>query len=117
MRSKVVFAQGSNNNKVSSDAGCTQKSARTLADCTADNVEYLARDAANNEFIREALNKSFSFMVRQAHHERNQYVTAHPEPAKGLNQRFLRESFQKAKGLSHHDTGSPELQFTGNRNL
>jgi hypothetical protein len=29
-------------------------------------------------------------MVRQAHHERNQYVTVHPELVEGFNQRFLR---------------------------
>ena len=41
-------------------------------------------------FAREPLNISLSFMVRQAHHERNQYVTVHPEPVEGLNQRFPR---------------------------
>jgi hypothetical protein len=29
-------------------------------------------------------------MVRQAHHERNQYITVRPEPVEGLNQSFLR---------------------------
>ena len=29
-------------------------------------------------------------MVRQAHHERNQYITVRPEPVEGLNQRFLK---------------------------
>jgi hypothetical protein len=29
-------------------------------------------------------------MVRQAHHERNQYITVHPEPVEGLNQRSLK---------------------------
>jgi len=28
-------------------------------------------------------------MVRQAHHERNQYITVRPEPVEGLNQSFL----------------------------
>ncbi len=37
---------------------------------------------------KEALNKSISFMVRQAHHERNQQLAVHPEPVEGLNQRF-----------------------------
>jgi hypothetical protein len=37
---------------------------------------------------REALNKSISLMVRQAHHERNQQVTVHPEPVEGFNQYF-----------------------------
>jgi hypothetical protein len=48
--------------------------------------------------IKETLNKLISFMVRQAHHERNQQFTVHPEPfgcaqespVGGLNQRFLR---------------------------
>jgi len=35
--------------------------------------------------VREALNKLISFMVRQAHHERNQNITVHPEPVEGLN--------------------------------
>ncbi len=30
-----------------------------------------------------------TFMVRQAHHERNQYITVRPEPVEGLNQSFL----------------------------
>jgi hypothetical protein len=28
-------------------------------------------------------------MVRQTHHERNQYITVRPEPVEGLNQSFL----------------------------
>ncbi len=44
---------GSNNNKVNSPAECTNKSARTQADCEADNAEYLARDAANIAFLRQ----------------------------------------------------------------
>jgi hypothetical protein len=40
--------------------------------------------------FKEALNKWIPFMVRQAHHERNQYVTVRPEPVEGLNQKFLK---------------------------
>ena len=29
-------------------------------------------------------------MVRQSHHERNQYITVRPEPVEGLNQSFLK---------------------------
>ena len=51
----VVFVTlnvpGSNNNKVNG-ADCANKSVRTPTDCAADNVEYLARDAANIEFLR-----------------------------------------------------------------
>ena len=54
----VVFVTlnmpGSNNNKVEGDEDCTYKSARTLAQCDADNVEYLERDAANIAWIRQA---------------------------------------------------------------
>jgi hypothetical protein len=45
---------GSNNNKVNSDTECTNKSARTLAQCAADNAEYAARDAANIEWLHES---------------------------------------------------------------
>lgn len=61
-RGNVVFvglnAPGSNNNKVSSDAECKNKSARSLEDCAADNVEYLARSAANIEFVKESFQKA-----------------------------------------------------------
>jgi enolase-phosphatase E1 len=47
--------------------------------------------------IKETLNKLLSFMVRQAHHERNHILTVHPEPApqtlpsvvEGHNQNFI----------------------------
>ena len=42
---------------------------------------------SNYALFREALNKSFQLMVRQAQDERNQYVTVHPELAEGFNQR------------------------------
>ena len=44
---------GSNNNKVG-DKDCTAKSARTPAQCAADNVEYAERDAANIAWVHEA---------------------------------------------------------------
>jgi hypothetical protein len=45
---------GSNNNKVSSDQECTGKSARTPAQCAADNAEYAERDAANIAWMQAA---------------------------------------------------------------
>ncbi len=45
---------GSNNNKVSSDKECANKSARTPAQCAADNAEYAERDAANIAWMHEA---------------------------------------------------------------
>lgn len=59
---KVVFVglniPGSNNNKVNSDAVCVNKSQRSLQDCADDNAEYLARDAANIEFLKESFQKA-----------------------------------------------------------
>ncbi|MBY0483416.1 hypothetical protein [Nitrosomonas sp.] len=48
--------------------------------------------------VKEALIKLITFMVRQAHHERNQYITVRPEPVEGLNQRFLNDT-QGSKNL------------------
>jgi hypothetical protein len=56
-KGNVVFlglnVPGSNNNKINSPTECTNKSARTQADCAADNAEYIARDAANIAFLRQ----------------------------------------------------------------
>ncbi|WP_292930290.1 hypothetical protein [Nitrosomonas sp.] len=41
---------------------------------------------------KEVLTKLIAFMVRQAHHERNQYIAVRLEPVEGLNQNF-RNSF------------------------
>jgi hypothetical protein len=49
---------GSNNNKINSDAQCTDKSARSLADCTTDNEEYKARNAANIAYLRDTFNRA-----------------------------------------------------------
>ena len=43
-------------------------------------------------YIKESLIKLITFMVRQAHHERNQYIAVRLEPVEGLNQSF-RNSF------------------------
>ena len=45
---------GSNNNRVHNDRECTAKSARTPAQCAADNAEYAERDAANIAWMHEA---------------------------------------------------------------
>ncbi len=64
MYGKVLFVglnvPGSNNNKVNSDAQCTNRSDRSLSDCTTDNAEYAARDAANIAFLHESFNKAKS---------------------------------------------------------
>jgi hypothetical protein len=54
----IVFVNlnipGSNNNLVLSDKECKNNSARTTAQCDADNNEYLARDDANVKWLNEA---------------------------------------------------------------
>lgn len=54
----IIFATlnvpGSNNNKILDEKDCTQKSARTAAQCEASNTEYLERDAANVRWLQEA---------------------------------------------------------------
>jgi hypothetical protein len=40
--------------------------------------------------ISEALNKSIPSVIRQAHHERNQTLTVHPELVEGFNQPWMR---------------------------
>ena len=44
---------GSNNNKVNSEAECTDRSARTPADCAAGNAEYQTRNAAAIDWLRQ----------------------------------------------------------------
>ncbi len=45
---------GSNNNKILDEKDCTNKSARTAAQCDASNAEYLERDAANVRWMQQA---------------------------------------------------------------
>lgn len=56
----ILFATlnvpGSNNNKILDEKDCTNKSARTAAQCDAGNTEYLERDAANVSWMQEAFN-------------------------------------------------------------
>src|SRR5262249_8319242 len=49
---------GSNNNRVLDEKDCTTKSARTAAQCEADNAEYVERDAANIAWMHEAFEKA-----------------------------------------------------------
>lgn len=54
----IVFAglniPGSNNNRVHDDKECTRKSARTPAQCAADNQEYQERDGKNIAWMQQA---------------------------------------------------------------
>lgn len=57
-RAGVVFVglnvPGSNNNLVMSAKECSDKSARTPAQCDASNAEYLERDAANTAWLAQS---------------------------------------------------------------
>lgn len=58
----VVFAglnvPGSNNNVILSAKECSNKSARTSAQCDASNTEYLERDAANTEWLAQTFKQA-----------------------------------------------------------
>jgi hypothetical protein len=49
---------GSNNNRVNSAEECSDRSARTSAQCDADNAEWAERDAANIAWMHEAFVKA-----------------------------------------------------------
>ena len=49
---------GSNNNVIQSAKECTNKSARTAAQCDASNAEYLERDAANVEWLAQTFKQA-----------------------------------------------------------
>jgi len=49
---------GSNNNRVLDEKDCVSKSARTPAQCEADNAEYLERDAANIAWMQQSFKQA-----------------------------------------------------------
>lgn len=57
-KNRVLFmglnVPGSNNNRVHDEAECTNRSARTAAQCAADNAEYAERDAKNIEWMKQS---------------------------------------------------------------
>jgi hypothetical protein len=65
---KIVFANfnvpGSNNNKILNEKDCTNKSARTPAQCEASNAEYAERDAANIRWLQQAFQAAKSQKAR-----------------------------------------------------
>jgi hypothetical protein len=62
VKNGVIFVglnvPGSNNNKVNDADSCSKKSARTPAQCDADNAEYAERDAANAAWMHDAFEKA-----------------------------------------------------------
>ncbi|HYW57578.1 MAG TPA: hypothetical protein VE934_11495 [Polaromonas sp.] len=49
---------GTNNNKILDAKDCSERSARTPAQCEAGNAEYLERDAANVRWLQEAFERA-----------------------------------------------------------
>jgi hypothetical protein len=49
---------GSNNNKILDEKDCKNKSARTVLQCAQGNAEYLARDAANINWLKSSFQKA-----------------------------------------------------------
>jgi len=49
-------------------------------------------------------------MVRQAHHERNQQVTVHPEPVEGFVQSIL-SALSVYRSVHHQETPGHHRQF------
>ena len=74
----VVFAgfniPGSNNNVILSAKDCSNKSARTPAQCDASNAEYLERDAANIVWLEQ------SFAAAKASGARGVVITFQADP-------------------------------------
>ena len=64
----VVFAgfnvPGSNNNVILSAKECTNKSARTAAQCDASNAEYLERDEANVKWLAQTFDAAKASQAR-----------------------------------------------------
>lgn len=60
----VVFAgfnmPGSNNNHMGTPKQCTSKSKRNQADCDAAEAEYVARDAANRQWLKATFDQAHS---------------------------------------------------------
>jgi hypothetical protein len=74
----VVFSAfnvpGSNNNLILSAKACSQKSARTTAQCDASNAEYLERDSANVAWLTQ------SFDAARASHARGLVIVFQADP-------------------------------------
>ena len=77
-RGDVVFVElnipGSNNNLVQSAKECSEKSARTPAQCEAGNAEYRERDAANVAWL------SASFALAKANNARGLVMVFQADP-------------------------------------
>ncbi|MFI3156574.1 MAG: hypothetical protein QX199_10490 [Methylococcaceae bacterium] len=98
----VVFVglnvPGSNNNKVNDGECISSKSVRTQAECDADNAEYLARDAANIDFLRQ------SFQLAKKQKAAGLMVVIQADPVFDLPEtETVNERTTVVDGLAPHD--------------
>jgi hypothetical protein len=88
-RGNVIFLglniPGSNNNKVDDGTCLNSKSVRTLADCEEDNAEYIDRDIANIEFLKDSFEKA------SARKARGIFITIQADPSFDLPETAINE--------------------------
>ncbi len=105
----IVFVQvnvpGSNNNRVLDDKECSAKSARSAADCEADNAEYAVRNTAVNRWIEE------SFAQARQHKAKGLVLTLQADPGFDLPET---EDVDEAKtrGWNRPESGYKDLMDT-----
>lgn len=105
----IVFVQvnvpGSNNNRVLDQNDCTNKSARTWADCEADNAEYAVRNVAVNRWIAS------SFEMARTSQAKGLVMTLQADPGFDLPETEERDE-AKATGWNRVDSGYKDLMDT-----
>jgi hypothetical protein len=105
----VVFVQinvpGSNNNRVLNEKDCTHKSARTWADCEADNAEYAVRNVAVTRWVSSA------FELARSSQAKGLVVTLQADPGFDLPET---EDTDEAKtlGWNRAESGYKDLMET-----
>jgi hypothetical protein len=105
----VMFVQvnvpGSNNNRVFDRKECTFKSARTWADCEADNAEYAVRNVAVNRWITE------SFELARSSQARGLVITLQADPGFDLPETEHIDEAQ-VSGWNREASGYRDLMMT-----
>lgn len=108
-RGGIVFVQahvpGSNNNRVLGEKDCSAKSARTAADCEADNAEYAVRNVAVNRWIEE------SFAQARQRKARGLVLTLQADPGFDLPETEEHDE-AKATGWNRPESGYKDLMDT-----
>lgn len=105
----IVFVQvnvpGSNNNRVLDQKDCTNKSARTWADCEADNAEYAVRNVAVTRWITS------SFDMARTSHAKGVVMTLQADPGFDLPETEEHDE-AKATGWNRAESGYKDLMET-----